>query len=406
MRPLSNGTVTAPSGFTAGATACGIKESQALDLMVLYSARDCRAAGLFTKNQVVAASVVCNRETLASNNDRIRVVVANAGIANACTGELGLRNARDVQRIAGAALECAPEQVLGLSTGIIGVQLPMEKIDAGINSAARNLSSAAGADAAHAIMTTDTLPKQLAIGVPLPEGDVTIGGMAKGSGMIHPDMATMLAVITTDAAISAEVLHTQLVAAADRSFNRVSVDGDTSTSDTVLLLANGASGLAVEKASSVAAFGDALTQLCRKLAAMIVRDGEGVSRFVTVRVGGARTEADAHRIANTIATSPLVKTAFAGGDPNWGRIMMAAGRAGVPIDQHRIALWVGERDNAYLPLVAHGTPCDYDDADAERIFGQPEFSIHLDLGLGDAETTVWTGDLTRDYVTINSDYRT
>lgn len=405
MHPLSNGTITAPVGFKAGAVSCGLKKTQDLDLMVLSSSEDCTAAGLFTKNQVVAASVVCNRETLALNNTRIRAVVANAGIANACTGEQGLRNAREMQYITGNALGCTHDQVLTLSTGVIGAQLPMKNLSTGISAAARNLGHHGGVEAARAIMTTDTIPKHLAVKVELPHGFVTIGGIAKGSGMIHPDMATMLAVITTDAAVTPGVLHSQLIAAVELSFNRVSVDGDTSTSDTALLLANGASGLQVEDSASLAAFGDALSYLCITLAEMIVRDGEGVSKFVTVRVTGAQTDDDAHRIANTIATSPLVKTAFAGGDPNWGRLMMAAGRAGVVLNQNRLALWIGERDRDDIQICKQGTPCDYSEADAAHIFAQSEFSVHLDIGLGEGETMVLTGDLTHDYITINADYR-
>ena len=406
MHLIPDGTVTTPTGFMSGAASCGIKDGKALDLMVLHSSHDCTSAGMFTTNQVVAAAVVCNRHTLASNDTSIRAVVVNSGIANACTGELGLRNARDIQVIAGGLLDCTPDQVLALSTGVIGVQLPMEKLELGIRDAVSNLSPVGGEDAALAIMTTDTCPKHLAVQVPMLGGMITIGGMSKGSGMIHPDMATMLAVISTDAVIASDTLRTHLVTAVDHSFNRVSVDGDTSTNDTVLLLANGASGLEVRGSEFEADFGNALSYLCSELAEMIVRDGEGVTKFITVRVAGARTESDAHKIANSIATSPLVKTAFAGGDPNWGRILMAAGKAGILLDQHKLGLRIGRGESADLSLVSDGTPCDYSESDAKRIFGLPEFSVHLDVGLGEAESVVWTGDLTHDYVTINSDYRT
>ncbi|HEX6386091.1 MAG TPA: bifunctional glutamate N-acetyltransferase/amino-acid acetyltransferase ArgJ, partial [Anaerolineae bacterium] len=316
---LQDGSVTSPVGFVAAATACGLKASGRLDLMLVYSGHDCATAAVFTQNQVVGAPVIVNRETLASNRTAIRGIVANAGIANACTGGLGLSNARAMRQLAAEALGCRSEQILVLSTGVIGVQLPMDKVQAGIEAAAGALAPENGRFAAEAFMTTDTRPKHLAVQVELPGGAVTIGGMAKGSGMIHPNMATMLAVITTDAAVSPDLLQSLLQAAVNRSFNRISVDGDTSTSDTVFLLANGASGVAIADDEAITIFGRGLNHVCTELAKLIVRDGEGASKFVTIHVSGARTEADAHAIAQTIATSPLVKTAFAGSDPNWGR---------------------------------------------------------------------------------------
>jgi glutamate N-acetyltransferase/amino-acid N-acetyltransferase len=335
-----------------------------------------------------------------------RGVLINAGNANACTGAPGLADAREMQRLAAAALNARPEQVLVMSTGVIGVPLPMERVRAGVAALAPRLSADGGRAAAEAIMTTDTRPKHLALQVELSGGRVTLGGMAKGAGMIHPDMATLLGVLTTDAAVPAGDLAALLREAADASFNAISIDGDTSTNDTVLLLANGASGVAVAGADDRARFGAALRRLCHELAMMIVRDGEGVTRVVTLRVSGARTTAEARQIANTIATSPLVKTAFAGGDPNWGRIFMAAGRAGVTLDQGCLALWVGAPGAEPLQLVRDGTPTGFAEADAAAIFAAPEFTVHLDLGLGLAETTLWTTDLTHEYVSINADYRT
>jgi glutamate N-acetyltransferase/amino-acid N-acetyltransferase len=230
--------------------------------------------------------------------------------------------------------------------------------------------------------------------------------MAKGAGMIHPDMATMLAVVTTDAAVAAELCQTALWGAADQSFNRISIDGDTSTNDTVLLLANGASGVTIADDADLAAFQAGLNHVCVELAKMIVRDGEGARRFVELTVTGARDEAEALAVARTIATSPLVKTAIAGGDPNWGRILAAAGRAGVPLDQSRLALAVRAAGGEWLGLVRGGTPLDYVEADAARVFGADEVMIRIDLGLGDASTTMWTCDLTHEYITINADYRT
>jgi glutamate N-acetyltransferase/amino-acid N-acetyltransferase len=283
----------------------------------------------------------------------------------------------------------------------------MEKLEAGIMAGAKGLSRENGRLAAEAIMTTDTHPKHIAVCVNLPGGAVTIGGMAKGAGMIHPNMATMLAVLTTDAAIAPDVLDGLLKTAVNQSFNRISIDGDTSTNDTILLLANGVSGTAVVDPDSITQFGAALNQLCTALAHMIVRDGEGATKFVEIQVTGAKSESEAHQIANAIATSPLVKTAFAGSDANWGRLLMAAGRAGVPFDQTKINLWIGVQQADELQLVANGTPAEYEEVDAAAVFAEPEFMIQLDLGSGGGGTAVvWTTDLSHDYVRINADYRT
>ncbi len=411
---LAEGSVTSPAGFTAVAVPAGLKKENQLDLALVVSEQDCVCAAVFTQNQVVAAPVIVDRETLAQNKTAIRAVVANAKNANACTGEPGLANARETQRLTAVALDIRPDQVLLLSTGVIGVQLPMDKIRAGVEMAAREIGGrgaeerrSGGVEAARAIMTTDTRPKHLAVTVELPGGGVvTIGGMAKGAGMIHPNMATMLAVITTDARIAPDVLDGLLDTAVNQSFNRISVDGDTSTNDTVLLLANGASGTAVADEQSRALFGEGLNFVCAELAKMIVRDGEGATKFVEIQVTGAATDADAHAIANTIATSPLVKTAFAGSDPNWGRILAAAGRAGVLFDQNETGLWVNIPGAERLQLVAEGTPTDYLEADAAYIFAQPEFAVELAVGRGGGTAVVWTCDLSHDYVSINADYRT
>jgi glutamate N-acetyltransferase/amino-acid N-acetyltransferase len=405
-RVLPDGGVTTPRGFAAAAVAAGIKQSGRPDLVLVIAERDCTAAGVFTSNQVAAAPVLLDRETLAANNTAVRGVIVNAGNANACTGAPGLADAREMQRLAAEAVGTGREQFLVMSTGVIGVPLPMERVRSGIASAAPLLSAANGRAAAEAIMTTDTRPKHLAVVVDLPGGTVTLGGMAKGAGMIHPDMATLLGLLATDAVVAADDLAVMLREAVDTSFNAISIDGDTSTNDTILLLANGASGVAVADAESRALFGAALGELCRALAMMVVADGEGVTRVIALRVSGAATAAEARRVADTIATSPLVKTAFAGGDPNWGRIMMATGRSGVELDQSRLALWVGVAGRLPLQLVRDGTPTDYQEADAAAVFARPEFTVHVDLGRGTAETLMWTTDLTHDYVTINADYRT
>lgn len=398
--------VTAPIGYMAGATACGLRLSGALDLAMVVSKRDCVAAGVFTKNEVAAAPVILDREVLASGSDRIRAVLANSGVANACTGSAGMGAARAAQRAAGASLGCEPEQVLVLSTGMIGVQLDAGKVGRGIRQISEHLSAAGGSQAARAIMTTDTRPKETVLRVTVGGGEITIGGMAKGSGMIHPDMATMLAVLTTDASVAPNDLADILKAAVEKTFNRITVDGDTSTNDSVIVLANGASGVAIKDEHSLASFAEALEQVCQHLAIEIVRDGEGASRFVTLTISGAADEADALQVAKTIATSSLVKTAFAGGDANWGRILAAAGRAGVQIEQSNLALWLGDEVDGELRLVENGTSAGYDVSRANAILKAPEFALRLDLGLGDGQATVWTCDLTHDYVTINAEYRT
>jgi glutamate N-acetyltransferase / amino-acid N-acetyltransferase len=405
MKRLSSGHTTTPTGFVAAATACGLKESGRPDLALLVSQADCTAAALFTRNQVVAAPVVVDRETLSANRRQIRAVIANAGCANACTGVTGLANARQMQQLTAAAVGCRADQVMVLSTGVIGVQLDMEKIARGVEQTAANLSTEGGHAATRAIMTTDTRPKQMAIEVELSGGKVRIGGMAKGAGMIHPDMATMLAVITTDAAVAPDLLQELLARAANRSFNRISIDGDTSTNDTVLILANGTTGVDISGGATADAFERALTSLCTGLAQAIVRDGEGATKFIELTVSGAAGEADALAVAHTVATSPLVKTAFAGSDPNWGRIVAAAGRAGVPLEPNRLSLSVTAGGKS-LQLVYQGSPTGYPEAEAAALFAQAEFCLRLDLGLGPAETVVWTCDLSHDYVSINADYRT
>ncbi len=408
MRP--GGGVTAPSGFKAAASSCGLRSSgEGLDVAIVASDSDCAAAGVFTQNLVAAAPVVLDRETLAHNSARIRAVVANAGIANACTGEPGMDDARLMQAKGAEALGCLSDQVLVLSTGVIGVRIDMSRLNKGIAAAGAKLSVDGGEAAAEAILTTDTRSKTATARVPRGADSgaafVTIGGMAKGSGMIHPDMATMLAVITTDAAIAPGDLRRLLSPTVERTFNRISVDGDTSTNDTVLLLANGAAGPLANEAARQQ-FARALEEVCGYLAREIVRDGEGAEHFISITVTGAESEEEAARVGRVISTSPLVKTAFAGGDPNWGRILAAAGRAGVPLDPSRLMLAISSAGGDWLRLVESGLPNDYEEAEAARIFAAEELGVRLDLGRGESEATVWTSDLTHGYITINADYRT
>jgi glutamate N-acetyltransferase/amino-acid N-acetyltransferase len=358
---------------------------------------------VFTQNRFPAAPVLYDRAALQANPAGMRAVVINAGNANACTGQQGLADAAAMAALAEAELGLPACSALVMSTGVIGLPLAMEKVEAGIRDAIALARSETGQSSegrmlsAQAIMTTDTKPKLAARQV----GGATLLGMAKGAAMIHPNMATMLAVVVTDAAVEPAALHAMLRRAVNRSFNAISVDGDTSTNDTVLVLANGLAGPV-----DPAAFEAALTEVCTDLAQQIVRDAEGASKFVTVRVSGAASAAEAHQVAQTIATSLLVKTAVYGGDPNWGRVLAAAGRSGVELNPDRAALWFAGDDGAEYQVVATGAPLAYDEAEAARIFTCHDLLIHLDLGAGAAEATVWTSDLTHDYVSLNAHYRT
>ncbi|MER2598355.1 MAG: bifunctional glutamate N-acetyltransferase/amino-acid acetyltransferase ArgJ [Caldilineales bacterium] len=401
-----------PAGFHFTGVPCGIKPhtaaysagqdaAQPLDLALVFSDAPCQAAGVFTQNRFPAAPVVYDRALLQANATALRAVVINAGNANACTGEQGLADTARSAAWLEAALGLPAHSALVMSTGVIGLPLPMDKIEAGIAAAATHLRANDTADglnlAAHAIMTTDTRPKLAAQRV----GPATLLGIAKGAAMIHPNMATMLGVLVTDAALDAATLHALLRGAVERSFNAITVDGDTSTNDTVLLLANGAAGPV-----DTDAFAAALAAVCTDLAQQIVRDAEGATKFITVRVTGATTAADARQVAQTIATSSLVKTAVYGGDPNWGRVLAAAGRSGVALDPQQCALWFAGDGGAPYQTVAQGVPCAYDESVAAAIFACQELEIHLDLGAGTAEATLWTSDLTHDYVSLNAHYRT
>jgi len=403
-------TIIAPvRGFTVAGVPAGIRKSGRRDMALIASMAPCAAAGVFTTNQVKAAPVLLDQARLAANPAGMRAVVVNSGVANACTGAQGLADAAASAELVAAALGCRAEDVFVLSTGVIGVPLPMDKIAAGVSTLAASLAPDGWAAAADAILTTDTVPKTASVRVQTPQGDYTIAAIAKGAGMIAPNMATMLAVIATDAALAPSALQAALSAANRVSFNQIVVDGDMSTNDTVLALANGASGVMVATEDELGAFQAALTGVCTVLAKDIVMDGEGATRFVTLHVSGAPDEDAARQVAMAIATSPLVKTAFYGADANWGRILAAAGRAGVPLDAGRLALWIapGESDCAGgLQLVAGGRPAAYSEEDAAAIMAAPEVSARLDLGLGAAACTVWTCDLSHDYVSINGHYRT
>ncbi|OLC39959.1 MAG: bifunctional ornithine acetyltransferase/N-acetylglutamate synthase [Gemmatimonadetes bacterium 13_1_40CM_4_65_7] len=404
LTEMPNGSVTSPRGFTAAAAHAGLKADGALDVALLVSATSCATAGVFTKNALRAAPVIYDADLLAERPGRMRAVAMNARVANACTGAPGLAAARAMAQAAEQAAGLPPRTALVLSTGVIGVPLPHEQIADGLRAAAGRLTPDGGPDIARAIMTTDTRPKHCAVRFETPAGIVTVGGVAKGAGMIHPDMATLLAVLTTDAVGEPAGLQPLLRRVADRSFNAISVDGDTSTNDTVLLLAGGASGVDPSLDGALwKTFEDAVLQVARTLALAIVSDGEGASKVVEIQVVGGVSEAAAREVGRAIARSALVKTAIYGADPNWGRILAAAGAAGVPLAVDRLSLQASA-DGEWLTLATGGATAHADLSTARAIFQQKTIRLRVDLGLGRAEAVVWTCDLTPDYVRINADY--
>ncbi|WP_298815491.1 bifunctional glutamate N-acetyltransferase/amino-acid acetyltransferase ArgJ [Chloroflexus sp.] len=401
---LADGHVTSPRGWSAAVAACGIKYANRDDLALVVSDRPATAVAVFTTNAVKAAPVLYDMALMASVAE-LRAVVINAGNANACTGSDGDAAVVAMAQAVEAALDLPPRSVFVMSTGTIGVPMPVAKITRGIAEAATRLSPDCGIAAARAIMTTDTRPKHCAVKVALPDGSaITIGGMAKGAGMIHPNMATMLAVVTTDAAVPRDVLDAAMRQALEVSFNSISIDGDTSTNDTLLVMANGASGappIVDLDSPAGAAFRAGLIAVCQHLAHAIVRDGEGATRFVTITVRGAMSNADARLAAMTIARSPLVKTALFGADPNWGRVLCAIGYSGATVDPNRVVLHFGG-----MRVLENGLPLPFDEQAAHQLLDVPEITIDADLGLGDGQATVWTCDFSYDYVRINAEYRT
>ncbi|MFZ0960490.1 MAG: bifunctional glutamate N-acetyltransferase/amino-acid acetyltransferase ArgJ [Terriglobia bacterium] len=397
------GDIATPLGFRAAAVAAGFKKtSGALDLALIFSDSPATtAAGIFTGNRVAAAPVLLSRRNLADSRGRCRAIVVNSGNANACTGREGMHAAEETARAAAELLGIEPFQVLVASTGVIGVPLGAELILSRLPHLKEKLSKENAKTAAHAIMTTDTVSKTCVVRSEAKGKVVHIAGIAKGAGMIHPHMATLLSFITTDASMGARMLHNLLMGAADDSFNCLTVDGDTSTNDTVLALASGlAEATVIPGNDSRAWFAEGLTLVCQTLARMIARDGEGASKLVTVEVTGARTPRDADRVARAIANSPLVKTALAGADPNWGRIICAAGYSGAKFDPNKIDVSVNN-----LTLCRKGVDAGFDEAAAHRELEGNDLLLHVDLHAGKATARVWTCDFTRDYIDINSSYR-
>ncbi len=386
-------------GFSAAGMAAGIKNNGDPDLGLLVSDRPARTAAVFTQNRVQAAPVLLNRERVKTGVSR--AVIVNSGNANCSNGHQGMIAAETMAAVAAKALNLPEDQLLVASTGVIGAPFPIDKVDAAVPTLVGRLNAAGTLDLARAIMTTDTCPKLDGREGRAQGGQYRIVAVAKGAGMIRPDMATMLCFAFTDADIETEALQAMLKRAVDGSFNRITIDGDTSTNDTVILMANGASGAAVSSDADQSAFQRLLDNLFISLSREMVKDGEGVTKIVELKVRGARSDADAHAIVDTIAHSPLVKTAFFGEDANWGRIIAAAGRAGVDLEPDRLELFFGD-----VRMVAGGTGCGTEaEAAATAILKKSEFGVTLDLNLGEGTATMLTCDFSLDYVKINSDYR-
>ena len=403
--------MTYARGFRAGTAACGIKAftagasaipgGQRDDLCIVHSAYPCDAGGVFTTNKVKSASVVIDQLHLQRN--RVQALAINSGNANACTGAQGFRDALLMAKLSADRLDLDPDQVLVSSTGVIGRYLPMDAIRPGIAHACENLSPDAGEAAARAIMTTDTVPKVAHVELEVGGATIRVGGMCKGSGMIHPNMATMLAYVTTDAAVEPGLMGRVVKPVADRSFNQLTVDGDSSTNDTFLVLANGAAGNEPIRAGSgdAEALEAAILHVAQELARAIARDGEGATKLITVKVLDAASDPDAREAARAVASSSLVKTAVHGGDPNWGRIVCALGYSGADLALDRLHLSVGG-----LVVFERGSGVDVDLAAVRRAFEQPEIEIVARLGLGEGSSEAWGCDLSEEYVRINADYTT
>ena len=400
LETLSGG-VTLPKGFRAAAVSAGIKATKRLDVALLVSDRPATAAAMFTTNKAQAAPVVVSRGRLVASGGRARVIVINSGCANACTGPDGMETAEAMADAAARSAGADRAEALVASTGVIGVALDRAVVINGITTAFEALSRDGGAAAARAIMTTDPFPKEAAVEVTVPSGRFSVGGIAKGSGMIEPLMATMLGVVTTDAAVPPALLQRALAAAVDVTFNAITVDGECSTNDCVFALANGASGVTIGEADFDLLTG-ALRFVCERLAVGIVRGGEGATKLVTIDVTGGRTDEDAKQAARAIANSPLVKTAVHGADPNWGRLVAVAGRAGVDFDLERARVQIGD-----VELFAGGRPFDDRAPRASEHLKGTDVLLQVDLGTGGGGTArMWTCDLSADYVKINAEYRT
>ena len=402
------GGVTAAKGFSAASTAAKIKYEGRTDMAMIYSASPCTCAGTFTRNVVKAAPVIWDRDLVKSKKP-MHAVVVNSGIANACTGQKGLDYCRQTAEAAASCLNIPADSVLVGSTGVIGFQLPIDRIQAGVSALAKGLGEDPehGTAAARAIMTTDTHKKECACSFEIDGKTVTVGGMSKGSGMIHPNMCTMLGYVTTDAAVDADVLQTAVSAIVDETFNMISVDGDTSTNDTLLVLANGEAGNAViseAEGPAYEALYEALYTICRDLAMQMAGDGEGATRLIEVNVQGMDTIANARTLAKSVICSSLTKAAVYGSDANWGRILCALGYAGVDFDPNDLQLYFVDGDKSML-IFTDGAAADYSEEEATELLKKEKVTILAQFHMGDASATAWGCDLTYDYVKINADYR-
>lgn len=400
MLNIIEGGVTAPKGFLAAGVACGLKKDGKKDLAIVYSEDPAAAAGVFTTNIVKGHSLQVTMEHI--KNGYAQAIVINSGNANACVGEQGMKDAREMAELTAQLLDCPPEDVLVGSTGVIGSRLNMPLIRSGIRTAVASLSAEGGRDAQEAIMTTDLVAKEIAVELEIQDETVRIGAMAKGSGMIHPNMATMIGVITTDANISKSLLDKALRETVMHTFNRVSVDGDTSVCDMVVILANGQANNAgiVREGMEYEKFRDALDQVCTHLARMIARDGEGATKLVEIVAQGAINAEDAYKVVSAIAKSPLVKTAIFGEDANWGRIITAAGYSGASFDPNLVDIFIGD-----LMVCQNGTALNFDENAAKKILQRKEVKITINLKRGTFSDRMWTCDFSYDYVKINGSYR-
>ncbi|MEW6660937.1 MAG: bifunctional ornithine acetyltransferase/N-acetylglutamate synthase [Bacillota bacterium] len=407
INEIAGGGVTAPQGFLAAGVEAAVKKPGKRDVAVIFSTRPAVGAAVYTVNKVQAAPIGVTKANLPQGFGPLRAVVVNSGNANACTGQQGYEDARRMADLTAELLGIKETEVAVASTGVIGVVLPFARVEAGIRQAVQELAADGGEQVARAIMTTDTYKKELAVSIELGGQQVTIGAAAKGSGMIHPNMATMLGFITTDAAITGQSLHQALVEVTEKTFNMLTVDGDTSTNDMVVIMANGAANNPVieKEGPDYDLFKSALYHVCAGLTRMIAQDGEGATKLVEVRVRGARTEADAKLAAKAVACSNLVKTALFGCDANWGRILAAVGYSGADFDPLTVDISISSLAGTEQ-MAKNGAGIPFDEVKARKILEQREVIITVDLHQGQGEATVWSCDFSYDYVKINADYRT
>ena len=393
--------VTFPQGFKAAGVKAGIKKSGNLDVAVIYTEKEAAVAGTFTQNAVAAAPVYVSKAVVRTGS--AHAITANAGCANACTGEQGLADAKKTAALTASALGCKPDDVLVASTGVIGVNLDMAKMENGIQQAVSELSADGSQNAGNAIITTDTYSKACATEIMIGGKPVRFGAIAKGSGMIQPNMATMLCFITTDAAIDSQLLQEALSDIVEETFNMISIDGDMSTNDMVVVMANGAAGndKITKKDAAYAAVYDTLKEICTGMAQHIAADGEGATKFLTIHVNGTKTFADAKTVAMSVAKSPLVKTAFFGEDPNWGRVICAVGYAGVPMIPEKTIVKFGG-----IPVYANGLGAKFDEEALRKVMAEHDIVIDIEMGMGEEKATVWSCDFSYEYVKINGEYHT